>query len=226
MAAPDSMTIRLHLHGIRVLDVVEDLPERVVIAVALIASVIRCSACGRKTRRVHQTTPTRVRDLAISGRATTLVWHRRRFMCGSCGATTTENHGRLREQDHRPSGPGVGGRDAGVDGQRGPEASWAVVGAGHARRRRARDSCGPPAHPAAGAGAVHRREAPHEGSRAVLHGDQRRRHRHRDRRVQRAVQRHPRRLLGRPDPPVAGRGAGRGHRHDLHVDHPDRPPVR
>jgi hypothetical protein len=40
VAPLDAMTIRLHLRGTRVLEVVEDLPERLVVAVAAIASVI------------------------------------------------------------------------------------------------------------------------------------------------------------------------------------------
>lgn len=91
MAALDGMTIRLHLRALRVLEVVEDLPESLVVAVAVISSVIRCRSCGHKTSRVHATRPTRVRDLDISGRPLTLVWHRRRFRCGRCRTTTTES---------------------------------------------------------------------------------------------------------------------------------------
>ena len=38
MAALDAMTIRLHLRAMRVLEVVEDLPERLVVAVVAISS--------------------------------------------------------------------------------------------------------------------------------------------------------------------------------------------
>jgi transposase len=86
------MTIRLHLRAMRVLEVVEDLPERLVVAVVAISSVIRCGDCGFKTKRVHATRKVKVADLPVSGRPVTLVWHRRRFRCGNCGTTTTESH--------------------------------------------------------------------------------------------------------------------------------------
>ena len=90
MAALDAMTIRLHLRAIRVLEVVEDLPESLVVAVVAIANVVRCSACGHKTARVHATRKVRIADLAVSGRPVTLVWHRRRFRCQRC--RTRFNH--------------------------------------------------------------------------------------------------------------------------------------
>lgn len=90
MATVDSMRVRLHVPGVKVLEVLEDTPSALVIAVAVIRSWVRCAACGFKTRRVHQTKPTRVRDCPAFGRPTTLVWQRRRFRCDRCGATTTE----------------------------------------------------------------------------------------------------------------------------------------
>jgi transposase len=83
-------TIRLHLRAMRVLDVVEDVPERLVVAVAAISGVIRCAACGFKTAKVHATRKVKVADLPVSGRPLTLLWHRRRFRCGRCSTTTTE----------------------------------------------------------------------------------------------------------------------------------------
>ncbi len=95
MVAVDVMPVRLHLQGIKVLEVLEDRPERLVVAVAGVGSVQRCTACGFKTAQVHQRTKVKVRDLPVSGRPTTLVWHRRRFRCGSCGSTFTETHPQL-----------------------------------------------------------------------------------------------------------------------------------
>lgn len=92
MAALDVMTIRLHLPKTRVVEVVEDLPERLVVAIVAIAGWVRCSACGFKTRTVHETRKVAVRDLPFGGRPTTLVWHRRRFACRRCATTTTEAH--------------------------------------------------------------------------------------------------------------------------------------
>lgn len=91
MAHVDVMPIRLHIPGFKVLGVVEDLPERLVVAVMLVRSWVRCSACGFKCRRVHQTKRVEVRDLPVSGRPMTLVWQRRRFRCDNCGTTTTES---------------------------------------------------------------------------------------------------------------------------------------
>ena len=84
------MTIRLHLPRTRVLGVLVDLPERLEVAVEATPATIRCQACGFKTRTVHQTVRQPVRDVACGDRPTTLVWHRRRFLCRRCGATTTE----------------------------------------------------------------------------------------------------------------------------------------
>jgi len=80
MAALDVMTIRLHLPATRVLGVVEDLPERLVVAIRAVAGWVRCSSCGSKTRTVHQTTKVAVPDLPFGGRPTTLV-------CGTAGAS-------------------------------------------------------------------------------------------------------------------------------------------
>lgn len=92
MAVLDAMTIRLHLRAMRVVEVVEDLPERLVVSVVAVSNVIRCGACGFKTARVHATRKVKVADLAVSGRPTTLLWHRRRFRCDRCATTTTEAH--------------------------------------------------------------------------------------------------------------------------------------
>jgi transposase len=47
---------------------------------------------------VHATKAVKVADLPHAGRPTTLVWHRRRFRCRSCRATTTETHPLLAER--------------------------------------------------------------------------------------------------------------------------------
>jgi len=90
VTAKDVMPIRLGLPGIQVHQVLLDEPHALHVAVGRIAGWVRCSACGHKTRRVHQTIDTRVRDLPISGRPVTLVFAKRRFAC-ACGTTTTES---------------------------------------------------------------------------------------------------------------------------------------
>ena len=89
---PDSMTLRLHLYRIRVVEVLTDLPERVEVVIRDLRSVVRCPWCGFKTTKVHETRRVRVKDLPVDGRKKTLVWLRRRFECTSCGEHHTETH--------------------------------------------------------------------------------------------------------------------------------------
>ncbi len=79
------MRVRLHLRLIRVLAVAVDTLSELVVEVASTRSWSRCPDCGFKCRAVHDTRRRKVRDLAVSGRRTTLVWRRRRFVCDNCG---------------------------------------------------------------------------------------------------------------------------------------------
>ena len=90
--ARDDMTIRLHLRRIRVVDVVVDTISRLVVEVESGWSVSRCRWCGFRTRVVHDVRPRRVRDRRIGDRAVTLVWQRRRFVCGNCAQRHLEDH--------------------------------------------------------------------------------------------------------------------------------------
>ncbi len=89
---PDSMTIRLHLRRLRVVEVLVDVVERLVVAVSDGRTVVRCPHCGFLTSRVHERRRVRVHDLPYGGRPTMLVWLRRRFVCGNCGERHTESH--------------------------------------------------------------------------------------------------------------------------------------
>lgn len=89
---PDSMSVRLHLYRIRVVEVLTDLPDRLEVVIRDLRSVVRCPFCGFKTTKVHETRRVKVRDLAHGGRSTSLLWLRRRFECSSCGERHTENH--------------------------------------------------------------------------------------------------------------------------------------
>jgi protein-arginine kinase activator protein McsA len=60
---PDRMSVRLHLRRIRVIAVLVDAIERLVVEVADVRRVLRCPYCGFRTARVHDT---------------------RRFGCGIC----------------------------------------------------------------------------------------------------------------------------------------------
>jgi hypothetical protein len=64
---PDSMQVRLHLRLIRVLAVLVDTLDELVVAVASTRSWSRCPHCGFRCRSVHDTRLRRVRDLPVSG---------------------------------------------------------------------------------------------------------------------------------------------------------------
>jgi transposase len=89
---PDSMTVRLHLYRIRVVDVLVDLPERLEVLITDLRSVVRCPYCGFKTNKVHETRRAKIKDLPRGDQRVTLVWLRRRFSCPNCGERHTESH--------------------------------------------------------------------------------------------------------------------------------------
>jgi len=90
--SPDAMTVRLHLRRIRVIAVVVELIERLVVEITDTRRVLRCGHCGFKTGVVHDRRPVRVYDLPTQGRKTTLVWVRRRFSCANCEERFLEDH--------------------------------------------------------------------------------------------------------------------------------------
>jgi transposase len=90
--SPDSMTVRLKLQRIRVVEVVTDLRERLEVVVTDLRSVVRCPWCGFKTSKVHDTRRVKIKDLPVLGAPTTLVWLRRRFTCDNCGERHLEHH--------------------------------------------------------------------------------------------------------------------------------------
>lgn len=89
---PDAMTTRLHLRRIRVLTVLVDVIEHLVVEVGDLRRVVRCSYCGFTTATVHDRRRHQVHDLPTRGRATTLVWVRRRFWCSNCQERFWEAH--------------------------------------------------------------------------------------------------------------------------------------
>jgi len=88
----DAMSIRLHLRRIRVLAVVVDVVERLIVEIADTRRVVRCGLCGFTTAKVHDRRRYRVHDLPTQGRETTLMWIRRRFTCGNCQERFLEDH--------------------------------------------------------------------------------------------------------------------------------------
>ena len=94
------MTIRLHLRRMRVVRVVEDEIDRLVIEVAA-TRVVGCPAYGYKTSKVHETRRVEIRDLPL-GRPAPLVWLQRRFECLTVGIGTPRTTPKLRARS-----PGV-----------------------------------------------------------------------------------------------------------------------
>ena len=90
--ASDVMGVRLHLRETRVLRVQIDTPSELRVEVEATVRRPRCPACGFRCRRVHDTREREIRDLGISGRRMTLVWHRRRFRCDNCEHRWLEDH--------------------------------------------------------------------------------------------------------------------------------------
>ena len=90
--ASDVVRVRLHLRQVRVLAVVVDTPSELRVRVESTVGRPRCPHCGFKCHRVHDTREREVRDLEVSGRRTTLVWVRRRLVCGGCGSRWLEEH--------------------------------------------------------------------------------------------------------------------------------------
>jgi transposase len=86
------MSMRLHLRRIRVLAVLVDVIERLVVEITDTRRVVRCGHCGFTTDKVHDRRRVKVHDLPAQGRPTTLLWLRRRFACGNCGERFLEEH--------------------------------------------------------------------------------------------------------------------------------------
>ena len=66
--ACDGMRVRLHLHRIRVVDVVTDLPERLEVVIQDLRSVVPCPWCGFKTTKVHETRRVKINDVPRGAR--------------------------------------------------------------------------------------------------------------------------------------------------------------
>ena len=90
--ASDVMSVRLWLPRIRVLEVVADAPERLVVRVGSTVSRPRCPSCGTPARRCHDRRKREIRDLEVSGRPVVLVWERRRLVCDVCDRRFCEEH--------------------------------------------------------------------------------------------------------------------------------------
>ena len=88
----DHMRVRLHLRRVRVVGVVCDTPLELVVEVESAVRRPRCPECGFACSGTHDVRVKKVRDLEVSGRAVTLLWKRRRLVCGGCGGRFLEGH--------------------------------------------------------------------------------------------------------------------------------------
>ena len=90
--ASDVMSVRLWLPRIKVLEVVADAPERLVVRVASTVRCPGCPGCGTPSGRCHDRREREIRDLEVSGRPVILVWSQRRMVCDGCGRRFMEAH--------------------------------------------------------------------------------------------------------------------------------------
>jgi hypothetical protein len=70
--AADSMTVRLKLKRIRVVEAVSDVTERLEVMVIDLRAVVKCPFCGLRTSKVHDIRRVRIKDLPVLGARTTL----------------------------------------------------------------------------------------------------------------------------------------------------------
>lgn len=90
----DAISVSLELEGFTVLDTSE-VDGRVEVLIELKAGAGVCPGCAGVSTQVHERTDVRVRDIAIHGKPTYLIWRKRRFRCERsecCRATFSEEH--------------------------------------------------------------------------------------------------------------------------------------
>lgn len=90
----DAISVSLGLEGFTVLDTFES-DERVDVLIELRAGAGVCPNCAGVSTYVHERTEVRVRDIAVHGKPTYLLWRQRRFRCEQTEcerATFSEEH--------------------------------------------------------------------------------------------------------------------------------------
>lgn len=90
----DAISVSLGLEGFAVLDTYEA-DDRVEVLIEVKAGAGVCPGCAGVSTQVHERTDVRVRDIAVHGKPTYLIWCKRRFRCESseCGRVTfSEEH--------------------------------------------------------------------------------------------------------------------------------------
>ena len=88
----DVMSVRLWLPRIEVVGVIVDAPEKLVVRVRSTVRRPRCPGCGTPSGKAHDRRDRTIRDLEVSGRATTRVFSQRRMVCEPCGRRFAEDH--------------------------------------------------------------------------------------------------------------------------------------
>ena len=90
----DAISVSLGLERFTVLDTIEA-DDRVDVLIELKAGAGVCPGCAGVSTCVHERTDVRIRDIAVHGKPTYLVWRKRRFRCerSECErATFSEKH--------------------------------------------------------------------------------------------------------------------------------------
>ena len=78
-----------------VVTAIEEIGARLDLHVELLERATACPHCQGVEVAVKQRPRVRVRDLPLAGRATCLVWRKRRYGCRECGRSFTETHHEL-----------------------------------------------------------------------------------------------------------------------------------
>ena len=90
----DAISVSLGLEGFTVLGTIEA-DGRVEVLIELTAGAGVCPGCAGVSTYVHERTDVRIRDIAVHGKPTYLIWRKRRLRCERCEcerATFSEEH--------------------------------------------------------------------------------------------------------------------------------------
>ena len=76
----DAISVSLGLEGFTVLDTIES-DDRIEVLIELKPGAGVCPGCAGVSTCVHERTEVRVRDIAVHGKPTYLLWRKRRLRC-------------------------------------------------------------------------------------------------------------------------------------------------
>ncbi|MGI8430061.1 MAG: transposase family protein [Solirubrobacteraceae bacterium] len=100
----DQVSRLIGLDGFEVTYVIE-VGDTLELVVQLVAPAGCCPRCGRGTLEVKERPVVRVRDWPLAGRPTYLRWRKRRYRCGACERTATDQRRRPRPRRPNPMPP-------------------------------------------------------------------------------------------------------------------------